>query len=335
MINWPERGSGRDYVEGLNELAGLRVVEAVEPPNERDTTWRWFDFGPRWAERMRTYLSEMYAGYKDSPAVADLPVLGPSFANTRDSARALAEVFPEARQHMDAGNLHDYSGLHPESPHGGGWGISVLDAVQRYRLVAGAKPLWVTENGYKLSGSISGHPAVTERAAAKYLPRQFLTHFAHNVHRFYIYQLINDNDEDFGLLNNDGSTRHQYWSVKRFITLFNDPGPSFETGSLDYRLVGDTTNVNHVLFQKRNGRFYLVALARRGECFGYPRRGSARPGTAGSPVGPRPRNADHSGPPLSAAGFARCRSRASPLPRGSARSPWWVPDHLLVVELSL
>ena len=163
MINWPERGSGRDYVEALNEQAGFKVVEAVEPPNERDGTWRWFDFGPRWATRMRAFVAEMYPAYKGSPAAVDLPVLGPAFANTRDSPREYAEVFPEARLHMDVGNLHDYSGLHPESPRGGGWGISVRDAVEEYRLLAGRKALWVTENGYKMSGSLSGHDAHSAR----------------------------------------------------------------------------------------------------------------------------------------------------------------------------
>jgi hypothetical protein len=258
MINWPERNQGLDYVRELNQTAGFTVVEAVEPPNERDITWQYYDFGPEWPARMSEYMSVMYPAYKGNSATANITVLGPSFANTRDSALRLAGVFPEATTRMNVGNLHNYSGLNPEDSQAGGWGLSLPDSLQRYRALAGSKPLWVTENGYKQSGSVAGHPAVTSRAAAKYFPRQFLMHLKHDVRRFYIYELINEVWEDFGLLDNNGAPRQQYWSVKRFIGLLKDPGPSFNTSSIDYQLIGDLTNIYTALFQKRNGKFYLV-----------------------------------------------------------------------------
>ena len=258
MINWPERGQGQDYVKELNATAGFSVVEAVEPPNERDITWTHYDFGPEWPTRLRDYMQAMYPAYKNDPVTAGITVLGPSFANTRDSALQLAEGFPDAAAYMDAGNLHDYSGLNPENPQAGGWGLALATSLQRYRSIAGTKPLWTTENGYKQSGSVVGHPAVTSRAAAKYLPRQFLMHFRNGVSRFYIYELINETWENFGLLDNDGRPRQQYWSVKRFIRIMKDPGRAFETGNLDYELTGDLTSVYTALFQKRDGRFYLA-----------------------------------------------------------------------------
>lgn len=258
MINWPERGQGQDYVKELNATAGFSVVEAVEPPNERDITWQYYDFGPEWPARLQDYMRAMYPAYKSDPATAGITVLGPSFANTRDSALQLAGGFPDAAAYLDAGNLHDYSGLNPENPRAGGWGLALTASLQRYRALAGTKPLWTTENGYKQSGSVVGHPAVTSRAAAKYLPRQFLMHFRYGVARFYIYELINETWEDFGLLSNDGQPRQQYWSVKRFIRIMKDAGRTFETGSLDYELTGDLTSVYSSLFQKRDGRFYLA-----------------------------------------------------------------------------
>lgn len=259
MINSPEAGRQHDYVKALNKAAGFTVVEAVEPPNERDTTWEWFDFGSAWPTRMRDYILTMYPRYKNDPATAGITVLGPSFANTRDSAATQAKAFPNAAAYMDAGNLHDYSGLYPEHPtYSGGWGSTIQSAIDRYKALAGSKPQWVTENGYKMSGYVEGHPVVSQRAAAKYLPRQLLTHLQHGVPRYYIYELINEASEDFGILNNDGSPRLQYRSVKNFVAMFKDPGASFATASLDYRLTGDLANIRRSLFQKRNGRFYLA-----------------------------------------------------------------------------
>ena len=84
----------------------------------------------------------MYAAYRSDSATQGILVLGPSFANTRDSPVAFANFFPNASGSMDRGNLHNYSGVHPESPLAGGWGISLPSSLERYRLLAGSKPLW-------------------------------------------------------------------------------------------------------------------------------------------------------------------------------------------------
>jgi hypothetical protein len=242
----------KDYVKSVNALGGMRVVEAVEPPNEYDLT------GAGWQTRLRDRMLRMYAAYRADPATQGILVLGPSFANGRDSAQSLAGVFPEAGGYMDHGNLHNYSGLHPASPYGGGWHISLPDSLERYRSLSGNKSSWVTENGYKMSGSNPPYfPAVTQRAAAKYMPRQFLMHLQHGVPRYYIYQLINDK-EDFGLLDSSGYPRLQYTSVKNFINTFKDPGVDFTTGTLSYSLTGDMNNIRRALFQKRSGCFYLT-----------------------------------------------------------------------------
>ena len=167
MINWPVAGLGHDYVKALNAQAGLRVVEAVEPPNERDVSWYYYDFGSAWQQKLADWMVQNYPLYKNDPATAGITVLGPSFANTRDSAVALAGSFPAARSYMDAGNLHNYSGVHPESPIAGGWGISLSSSLERYRALSGSKPLWVTENGYRLSGYVECHPFVTHARAGQ------------------------------------------------------------------------------------------------------------------------------------------------------------------------
>jgi hypothetical protein len=323
LINWS--AAHKEYVKSVNALGGMQVVEAVEPPNEHDLS------GSGWQSSMRDFMLRMHVAYRSDAATQGIAVLGPSFANTRDAALSLANAFPTASGSMDAGNLHNYSGVYPEGPLAGGWGISLPDSLQRYRSLAGNKGLWVTENGYKMSGSVNGFPAVTERAAAKYLLRSFLVHMKHDVSRYYIYQLINDR-EDFGLLNVDGSSRLQYTAVKNFIGMFKDPGASFTPGTLDYSLSGDTSKIERILFQKRNGRFYLVLWQ------GVPSSSGTSDSTMRD-IEPPPRNLTLN----LATKITRARiyrPSFSMQPTGSysnaggiASLPLAVSDHILVVEL--
>ena len=251
LINWYQP-KGLRYAKSLNTGYGVKVVEAVEPPNEKDD----------WRDRMKDHITEMRRLYKQDPATSDILILGPSYANTRNSPGNFAKFWPEASNYFDRGNSHDYCGTYPEGPRGGGWGFALDNAMAEYKKLCRDKPIWVTENGYKMSKSLQGHPAVTERAAAKYMPRQFLLHLSKGVERFYIYQFINckpnNAHENFGMLNDDGTPREQFHAVKNFIRLFSDPGPDFKPKQLDYSLTGDLTDINQILLQKRDGRFYLV-----------------------------------------------------------------------------
>ena len=240
-----------DYVKALNG-SGVQVVEAVEPPNERDNAW-----GSGMPSQLRSYILAMYPRYKNDAATRTVKVLGPSFANTKESALRLRAAFSDAASYMDCANVHSYCGRDPEGAGGGGYGIALSDALTRQQMGSG-KPVWASENGYKMSGSSNGHPAVTQRGAAKYVPRQVLSHLMRGAPRVYGYQLINSNSEDFALLNNDGSPRLQFTALKNFIALLKDPGVAFMPGTLAYSLSGVTTGIQQMLFQKRNGRFYLA-----------------------------------------------------------------------------
>ncbi len=251
MVTWNSQDFDLDYVKSLNG-SGTSVVEAVEPPNERDNAW-----GSSWPQQMRSYMLKMYPRYKADQATKGITVLGPSFAKTRDSAPLLRSVFADAASYFDCGNTHDYSGCNPEGSTGGGWGLTLADAIGRQRF-GSTKAVWATENGYKMSGAQRGHSTVTQRAAAKYLPRQFVCHLVNNSPRLFIYQLMNHDEEDFGLLDRAGNRRQQFHAVKNFIALFKDPGSAFTTGQLSYKLSGSLTNVRQLVAQRRDGRFYLI-----------------------------------------------------------------------------
>jgi hypothetical protein len=96
------------------------------------------------------------------------------------------------------------------------------------------------------------------------VPRIFLEQWLRGIQRTYLYELIDlppggsAADSAFGLLHSDFSSKPAYLALMNLLQLLADPGPSFTTKPFGFVLTGDLSAVHHVLFEKRNGTFYLV-----------------------------------------------------------------------------
>jgi hypothetical protein len=242
----------RDEVIRLNHIKiDKPVVDLIEPANERDIGWKndWL--------KLCGYLKRFSDIYKISVETTRIPLLGPSFANTESSAVTFSKECPMGLNELDYGNIHAYSGKFPESNDAGGWGISLSQAIANYQSLSRDLPLIETECGYKISEGLSGHPAVSQRSAAKYIPRLILERLKSGVDRVYIYQLIND-QENFGLLETNGEPRLQFTALKNFISIFKDSSEPFNTSNLNFSLTGNLQNLHYMLFQKSNSKYLLV-----------------------------------------------------------------------------
>jgi hypothetical protein len=62
----------------------------------------------------------------------------------------------------------------------------------------------------------------------------------------------------FGLLRNDLSEKPAFRAVKNLITILSDKGADFKPGLLNYVLDDSVDNIRQILFQKRDGDFYLM-----------------------------------------------------------------------------
>lgn len=233
-------------------LHGLSGVEAVEGPNE---------YGLGSEERkakLRAYQQHLYETIKGDPALAALPVLGPSLVG-----KAWEEL-GDVSAFLDAGNIHVYpEGNQPQNR------LQVV--IERAATNSGAKPLWATETGY--TNALNWTPAgagenkpISEAAAGVYYPRLLLEYFAHGLVRTYPYELLDDapdpelddREKDFGLLRNDLSPKPAFTAVGNLLHLLADPGPDFAAGSLDYSLLDSGTQLHSQLLEKRDGTFYLA-----------------------------------------------------------------------------
>ena len=97
-----------------------------------------------------------------------------------------------------------------------------------------------TESGYHTALSWDGsHPAVTESAQARYIPRLSLEFYEAGLPRTYMYELIDQGtslthrEDHFGLLRNDGTEKPAFRALASMIAILKDPGSTFTTGNGD------------------------------------------------------------------------------------------------------
>jgi hypothetical protein len=235
------------------------ALEAVEGPNEFDLSG-----GTDWADRLRAYQRSLYQSVKASSK--PVPVLAPSLTHATSY-----DKLGDMSAYCDFGNTHPYPG--GRNPGTSGWGDggygSLSWNVANARKVCATKPIIATETGYhNVPGPLgtNSNTGVPEDVSGKYIPRLFLHYYDMGLPRAYAYEMVDlmgdpsrsAAEKHWGLLRSDYSAKPAYVALKRLIGLLSDPGPSFAPGSLDYSLSGDLTNVRQMLFQKRDGRFYLV-----------------------------------------------------------------------------
>jgi hypothetical protein len=135
------------------------------------------------------------------------------------------------------------------------------------KMASGAKPVVITESGYH--NALNDHndqPAVSEAAAAKYIPRLFLENFTRDIARTYLYEFLDekadpelkDNQLHWGLVRADGSEKPAFTALKNLITLLGDSTEPAQTRSLSWSLSINDSSVHHLLLQQSNGEFDLI-----------------------------------------------------------------------------
>jgi hypothetical protein len=249
----PRKDRGGSVSELLRRLKGsmLAATAQVEGPNEYENADE-----PDWPAapaKARAYQARLYARVKRDPVTAHLTVLGPSVAFP-SGYRAWGDLSAS----LDEGNMHPYPGGRMPSVNLGHW-------VRAAKTTSGTKPVQATETGYHNALSTTNeHEPTSERAAAIYLPRTYLEYFRRGVKRTYAYELLDqgvdssDPEDAFGLLREDYSDKPAMSALRNLIALLEDPGSGFEAGSLDYSLAASSSDVRHVLLQKRDGSFWLA-----------------------------------------------------------------------------
>jgi hypothetical protein len=233
----------------------LRVpysFEAFEAPNEYDLSP-----DPNWAVTLNTFLATLYKAVKSGPNASRFPIVGPSLTQAASFPKVAA-----SGPFFDFANLHDYfGGRNPGTP---GWGSNGYGSIDWNLSLANGvwpgKPVITTESGYR--NELANAQGIPESVSGKYLPRLLLEQWMHGIQRTFIYELVdlggNFSDNSYGLVHSDFTPKPGYTAIQGLLQLLSDPGPASNLDTLNFKLSGDLTNVHHLLFEKRNGAFYLA-----------------------------------------------------------------------------
>lgn len=234
---------------------GASGILAFEGPNEVDNNNGNWGGIPAYGARTKQYQAAMYAHAKQiAPSV---PVIGLTTTSSYGSS-----FIGDISAYMDAATIHPYPG--------GGIPMGSLPSAENAASILNAahKPYWVTETGYYTAphATVSVYqPGISEAAQAKYSTRLYLDYFNAGIVHTSLYEIAdehvdqNNAEANYGLLHNDGSPKPAYTAIKNLLGLLADPGATFTpTTTLSYSLAGTTSTVRQSLFQKRDGRFYLI-----------------------------------------------------------------------------
>jgi hypothetical protein len=233
-------------------------AEAVESPNECDVLSNCGGGGTTGVNNVVALLPSLHS----TVAGTGLPLMGPSFVNYY-TYPTVGNLAPD----MSLNSMHLYfGGRNPGSPGWGGYdaeGNSYGSLAYWQDMSAtdapGIAPV-ITETGYMAWPSTSTPFTLPESVEASYIPRTLLLAFQHGYQETFFYQLIDDptSPAGYGLLNADFSPKPAYTALKNLISLMSDPGGNFSAGTLNFNISGGDSNLQHMLFQKSNGDFYLV-----------------------------------------------------------------------------
>jgi hypothetical protein len=273
--NWPQgnqmytihqavaaAGIHADFVVSYNPLttvANLQTfqalagdMESIEGPNEYDDNG-----GSEWASQLLGFLPTL----QQAGPILGVPVYGPALTE-QASYSALGNIAPS----MTYNNLHIYFG--GRNPGSNGWGSTDAEGnsygsiawwLDNANIDAPGVPSIVTESGYMQTPTTTTPYTVPNTVAAIYTAQLPFEMLRQGITRTYSYELMDEpSSPTYGLMTNTLAAKPSYTTLQSLINYLADPGAPFTPGTLQYTLTGSTTNVRHLLLQKRDGSFYLA-----------------------------------------------------------------------------
>lgn len=248
----PRSAIGTVNGEKLGQISDLsgNTIEAFEGPNELDISNI-----PNWAAVGRSYQPEIYEAVNSMSKTRAISVVGPSMAFAANGA--------------DVGNISKYLNYGNLHPYPAGQMPSVIFPSQQdfALLMSGTKAVFATESGYH--NALNDHrdqPAVSESAAAKYVPRLLLENYLHGIARTYLYELMDEAPDPglqemqmhWGLLRSDGTEKPAFGALKNLLSETADTAEPARLSTLSYSMTGQNSGTHQLLLQKSTGQFVLI-----------------------------------------------------------------------------
>jgi hypothetical protein len=236
-------------LDRVNRLAG-QTIESFEGPNELDISNL-----PDWPSIDRNYQTTLFDSTRSMASGGSIKVIGPSMASASNGAQVGA-----LSDQIDFGNLHPYPAAQMPS-------VVFPKETNLAKAISGDKELVFTESGYHNAlRDHSDQPAVSETAAAKYIPRLFLEDFARGIVRTYLYEFFDESLDPelnhfqmhWGLIRADGSEKPAFAAMTNLIGELEDDEEPAQLQQLTWTLSTTNTSVHHLLLEQSTGELDLV-----------------------------------------------------------------------------
>jgi serralysin len=258
----------------IANIKGQRdVLEALEGPNETDLFTQFNYKGKGFPDGTVAFMKDFYPAVKSDPQLRDLPVLQTTlaFPDADASSGIRADLLGDLSAYADYGNSHNYFSF----------GEPPSDRIREDHLplnlrITPGKPMMSSEGGYQM-GDGDGYKGTwndglsapfDENVHGRYLMRYTLEQYRLGYKRSFIYELFDSDQPQWGLFESDGTPRLAARGLRGMIQLLSEGQwdgsakrwqvPSLNPGALSYSLSTAPASVHTLLFQKSDGRFYLV-----------------------------------------------------------------------------
>lgn len=245
--------------QSIEQFAGqVWDMEAIEAPNECDILGDCGGGGLLGIVNAIAFLPRLLTAAQN----LHVPLMGPSYV--------LPASYPDSgniASLMNLNSMHLYfGGRNPGSPgwgdydaQGNSFGSFAYWLDQSNVDAPGITPV-VSETGYISFPTTSAPYTVPNSVAASYIPRTLLLAYKNGYQETFFYQLLDDpsSPAGYGLLNSDLSPKPAYTALSSLLSLLSDPGGNFSPGVLPVQISGGDSNLQHMLFQKSDGSYWLA-----------------------------------------------------------------------------
>jgi hypothetical protein len=236
-----------DQTAATNQLAylkssvGLYHLIGIEGPNEYNGKTA------TWAADLQSFAKFTHDKVRADAAFNGIRLISPSMNGVTLS---IFQQLGNLSRYADRGNIHLYTGRHRPTFVGGGsmalW-FSYASTV--------AKPIWMTEMGWMTAGKLP----VSQKAQAKYVLRAYFDAYANGAEKSFIYELMDDQTNLLGLLDNYGNPKQAFTALKNMLALVKDTGPGGQL--LAATVSGAPADLKVYQFTRSDGK-QLVVLYR-------------------------------------------------------------------------
>jgi hypothetical protein len=241
-------------LDQVDQLTG-HSLEYFEGPNELDVS----NF-QNWSFVDQSFQKTLYDSVVAMTDRSSIRVIGPSMALASNGPQVgnIADC-------IDHGNLHPYPSAQMPS-------IVFPEQIDLGMKVSGSKTIVFTESGYHNGlNDHSDQPAVTESAAAKYIPRLFLEDYARGIPLTYLYEFLDEAPDPklthfqlhWGLVRADGSEKPAYSALRNLIADLSDDREPVHLERLAWSLDTSDPRIHHLLLQFVEAALTLGQQAKR------------------------------------------------------------------------